>query len=195
MIFFDVETKNSFDVNSPDSGLASMEVSFVGAFDDKAGKYYSFWEKDLPFLEELLNSGEMVVGYNSWAFDYGVLSKYFEFNIYSLPSLDLMVAMKNIVGFRPKLDDLARANFGKGKLGSGYDALLYWQKGDLDKLEKYCLEDVRLTYEVWKKGKEEGKLNYYTRSGFFNETEVNWDLGIMNKQENSESSDSQASFL
>jgi len=98
-----------------------------------------------------------------------------------LPTIDLMVAMKKTVGFRPKLDDLAKANFNTGKIGKGVDAIEYWQNGELEKLEKYCLEDVRLTYEVWKVGAKTGKVKYYDRSGFIKETLIDWNEGFQQK--------------
>ena len=94
-----------------------------------------------------------------------------------------MIVMKKVIGFRPKLDDLARANDLGGKIGKGADAVEYWQKGELDKLEKYCLEDVRLTYEVWRVGEEEGKLKYYDQSGFLQETPVSWQDGYQQKMD------------
>ena len=48
----------------------------------------------------------------------------------------------------------------------------------MDKLEKYCIEDVRLTYEVWKIGDEQGKVKYYDKTGFMKETLVNWQEGF-----------------
>lgn len=181
MIFVDVETQNFFSGADGVHGPGDLKISFVGAYDSLADKMLSFWEKDLSKLEKLLRDAELVVGYNSWDFDYGVLAGYFEKDPHELPSLDLMVAMKNIVGFRPKLDSLAWANLGKGKIGKGFEAVEYWERGELDKLEKYCLEDVRLTYEVWKVGQEQGRLKYYDQRGFIKETPVSWEKGKLQK--------------
>lgn len=161
---------------------SDLKVSFVGAYDNVKDKYYSFWEGDVGKLEEMMVAeSEGVVGYNSWGFDYGVLEPYFKVDPRSFPSYDLMIAMKTAVGFRPKLDSLARANLGSGKIGTGLDAGRYWKEGKLEELEKYCLEDVRLTYEVWKIGEETGKIKYYSSQGFIRETEINWKDGFMQK--------------
>jgi len=183
MIFFDIETKNFFGDGGSDgpSRLTDLEVSFVGAYDSETGRSMSFWEDDLKDLESVLKNADRVVGYNSWQFDYGVLASYFSVDPHGFPSLDLMLAMKRTVGFRPKLDDLARANVGSGKIGRGSDAGLYWKRGELDKLEKYCLEDVRLTYEVWKRGEETGQLKYYNKRGFLGTTSIDWRSGFVQK--------------
>ena len=183
MVFLDVETQNFFSAVNEDGvlNLSDIKVSFVGAYDDKGNEFFSFWEKDIPRLEELVKNADGVVGYNIWSFDYGVLSSYFSLDPWTLPTIDLMVAMKKTVGFRPKLDDLAKANFNTGKIGKGVDAIEYWQNGELEKLEKYCLEDVRLTYEVWKVGAKTGKVKYYDKSGFIKETPIDWNEGLQQK--------------
>ncbi len=183
MIVVDVETQNFFTSVNDDGVLdfSGLKISFAGAYDSVADKSLSYWEKDLPALEDLMKNGDTVIGYNIWSFDYGVLSRYFKIDPWTLPTIDLMIAMKKAIGFRPKLDNLAKANFGEGKIGKGSDAIVYWENGELDKLEKYCLEDVRLTYEVWKLGQETGKLKYYDRNGFIKETSVNWKDGFQQK--------------
>jgi DEAD/DEAH box helicase domain-containing protein len=151
----------------------------VGAYDDESDKIYSFWEKDLDKLGKMMEQSDRVVGYNIWQFDYLVLNPYFEIDLRDLPTLDLMVAMKDSVGFRPKLDDLARANLGKTKIAKGTDAVDYWKNEELDKLEEYCLEDVRLTYDVWKVGEDSGRLKYFDKSGFLKETDIDWTNGFL----------------
>jgi DEAD/DEAH box helicase domain-containing protein len=178
VIFVDVETQDLiFDrVNDGKS-----RISFAGAYDSDHDTYYSFWEKDLGALEDLLLSADRVVGFNIWGFDYAVLAPYMKRDLRVLPTIDLMLAMKKAVGFWPSLDSLARANIGGGKIGKGSDAPGYWKNGELDELETYCLEDVRLTYEVWKVGEEARRLKYFDRSGFIQETNVNWQDGFMQK--------------
>ena len=185
MIFLDVETKNSWvDAGGEGSHDASgLEISFVGVYDNEKDEFMSFWEEDMAKLEEIVVSADRVVGYNIWGFDYGAMSSYMEVDLWTLPSLDLMEAMRRIVGFRPKLDSLSRANDLGGKIGRGSDAVRYWRNGELDKLEEYCLEDVRLTYEVWRVGEEERTLKYYDKSGFLRETPVSWQEGCLQKMD------------
>lgn len=185
MVVIDIETKNFFGSVTEDGvvSLSDLKISFAGAYDTEKDHFLSYWEDDLGKLEELMKTADMVVGFNSWAFDYGVLSSYFTSDPWSFPSIDLMVAMKKTVGFRPKLDDLAKANFGAGKIGKGSDAAEYWEKGELDKLEKYCLEDVRLTYEVWKLGEVSGKIKYFDKNGFTKETAIDWKNGFLQKKD------------
>jgi DEAD/DEAH box helicase domain-containing protein len=187
LIVIDVETQNFFSAVNDEGvlNLPDLKISFAGAYESTKGEYLSFWEKDLSKLEELLRCADLVVGYNVWGFDYGVLSSYFSVDLWTFPTIDLMVAMKKVIGFRPKLDNLAKANFSAGKIGKGADAIEYWQNGELEKLEKYCLEDVRLTYEVWKLGAETGRVKYFDQSGFLKETAVDWKNGFQQKVDES----------
>lgn len=179
MLFIDVETKHLYYEGAESRDTSQLEISFVGAYDDTSDKTFSFWEKDLPNLAELMKSADRIVGYNIWQFDYLVLNPYFNFDPRDYPTLDLMHAMKESVGFRPKLDDLARANLGKKKIGKGTDAVDYWKNQELEKLEEYCLEDVKLTYDIWKLGDRERKLKYFDKSGFLKETEIDWSKGFL----------------
>ena len=39
--------------------------------------------------------------------------------------------------------------FNKGKIGHGLDAIIWWRNGEIDKIRKYCLEDVKITKDVY----------------------------------------------
>lgn len=181
MLFIDVETKHLYYEGIESSKTGGLEISFVGGYDSNKDKYYSFWEKDIPRLEKIMKDADRVVGYNIWHFDYAALQPLMDIDLWKIPTLDLMVAMKLAIGFRPKLDDLARANLGKSKIATGVDAVDFWKKGELKKLEEYCLEDVRLTYEIWKLGEENKKIKYYDKDGFLKETKIDWSKGFVQK--------------
>ncbi|MCL5775066.1 MAG: hypothetical protein M1333_02545, partial [Patescibacteria group bacterium] len=61
---------------------------------------------------------------------------------------------------RIKLDDVAQATLGKGKSGSGREALLYFKNGRMDLLKKYCLDDVKITKQVYDYAMKNQKLLY-----------------------------------
>ena len=106
-----------------------------------------------------------------------ILANYIGDEVLALPQIDLMVAVSKQIGFRPKLDDLTKATLGHGKIGKGYDAVKYWASGDLDKLKEYCLEDVRLTKQLYEYGNQNGIVKYFDRNGFLKDTAVDWTLG------------------
>jgi DEAD/DEAH box helicase domain-containing protein len=69
------------------------------------------------------------------------------------------------IGFRVKLDDVAHATLGVGKSGTGLLAVEYWRKGEIDKLREYCLQDVRVTRDVYEQALQHGNVSYFDRMG------------------------------
>lgn len=173
MVFLDIETKTWSDFMQ----ITDAEISYMGVIDDE-GKELDFWEKDLPKLKPILEKTDWIVGYNSIGFDMPIIGKYLGKAINDLPQLDLMVALNKTLGFRPKLDVVATTTLGRGKIGHGSDAPVYWAKGDLDSLRKYCMEDVRLTKELYEFGLKNGYVKYIDKQGFVREVKINWDLGM-----------------
>jgi DEAD/DEAH box helicase domain-containing protein len=69
------------------------------------------------------------------------------------------------LGFRVKLDDVAQATLGVGKSGHGLMAVEYWKKGEIEKLKEYCLQDVRVTRDVYDFAMQNGHVRIHNRMG------------------------------
>lgn len=176
VLFLDIETQNSW-VDGEPFKVEDLRISFVGVIDDETGEELDFWEEDMDKLKKLLLSGKKVVHYNGFSFDMPVIANYTGPEVYDVPQIDLMVAAYKKIGFRPKLDDLATATLGYGKIGKGSDAVTYWATGQLDKLKKYCMQDVRVTMDVYRYGIEHGIIRYFDRNGFIKDSLIDWSLG------------------
>lgn len=163
-VVFDIETSNSFaDVGKYDPTL--LKVSLVGAYSYADDTYHSFMEADLPKLWRLLESADRIIGYNIVGFDIPVLNQYYPGDLSKLPQLDLMAEIEKTIGFRVKLDDVAHASLGTGKSGNGLMAIEYFRRGEIDKLREYCLQDVKVTKDVYEYGREHGLVKYKDRMG------------------------------
>ena len=68
--------------------------------------------------------------------------------------------VEKIIGHRVKLDNLAQMTLGAGKSGDGLQALKFWKLGQIEELKKYCLDDVRITKELYDYVLKYGKLAY-----------------------------------
>lgn len=173
IVVFDVETKNTFsEIDSYDA--SKLEVSFVGVYRSDTNEYLSFWEDNLNEMWPIFESADEVVGYNSKGFDYPALARYYPGDLFKLPTLDLLEVVNDSLGRRIKLDSIAVATLGKGKIGNGLDAVRYWRNRELDKLEKYCIEDVRVTWDVYNFAKKNNKLFYLDPVGEKREFKVKW---------------------
>jgi DEAD/DEAH box helicase domain-containing protein len=162
-VFFDVETKNTFDEVG---GFfpAKLNPSFIGVcvrdgFEGK-GKMMEIWEQDFGKLWEIFESADLIIGFNSINFDMEVLRPLYPGNVDDLPHLDLMVRFKEATGHRISLDAIASETLGKTKIGHGLDAIKYFKEGRFSDLAKYCLMDVEITRDIYDWGRTKGKVKF-----------------------------------
>ncbi len=158
-LILDVETKKTFDEVGgyfPEK----LGVSFVGAClrenGNKKGELLSFFENDLNKLFPLIERADVVIGFNIDGFDMPTLSAYYQADIRKIPTLDLMARIKDSVGHRISLNAVAQETLGSGKIGDGLDAIRYYHNGNLEALKKYCLEDVKITRDIYDYGLKNG---------------------------------------
>ena len=174
-VVLDIETQNTYqEVGSRDTKL--LKVSLVGVYFYATDKYESYLESELPKLWPLLDRASRTIGYNIDGFDWPVLNNYYPGDIAKLPTLDLMDVIYKRLGYRPKLDDVAQATLGIGKSGNGLQAVEYFRTGDIEKLKQYCLQDVKVTKDVYDFGIKEGKVFVADKVGKKNEVLV--DFGV-----------------
>jgi DEAD/DEAH box helicase domain-containing protein len=148
-IVLDLETQKSFEEVGGRGKNHLLKISVCGIYDYSTNKYSVFREHEIPKLENILQTADLVIGYNIKDFDFEVLKPYLNFNIETLPYLDLLEEIGKKLGHRIKLQDVAEATLGSGKSGSGKEALLLYKQGRFSDLEKYCLDDVKITKQLY----------------------------------------------
>lgn len=158
-ITFDIESisdsvvRGHIDVNE-------QELTVVGIHDSETGEYSSYFKEDLPKLWPILERADMLIGFNSDSFDIPLLNRYYPGDLSHVRSLDLMVEVQEVLGRRIRLQALAEATIGKGKTGDGIKAQDWWREGKKDKVAEYCIEDVRITRELYDYALANGILKY-----------------------------------
>ncbi|MEI6396919.1 MAG: ribonuclease H-like domain-containing protein [Candidatus Taylorbacteria bacterium] len=158
-ITLDLETKNMFsDVGSNDP--TALDVSVVCIHDSLDDTYKSFTEANMKDLWPILEQSDMLITWNGDHFDIPLLNKYYAGDLSKIKSLDLMKEVVNVLGRRLKLDTVAQATLGKAKSGNGLEAIEWWLSGEIDKIIKYCIDDVRLTKEVYDYAIANSSLKY-----------------------------------
>jgi len=156
-VIFDCETKNTFqEVGS--NKVEDLDLSLLVIYDYETGRYETFLEEDLPRLWRILEKTDLLIGYNSNHFDIPLLNKYYPGDLTHIPSLDLLVEIKRAYGRSLRLDAVASGTLGIGKSGNGLDAIVWWKNGEIDKIAKYCKQDVRVTKEVYEYALKHGAL-------------------------------------
>ncbi len=159
IIVFDIETKNIFqEVGSNDP--AALDLSVVGVYDSENNSYRAYLEEELPQLWPILERADVLVGYNSDYFDIPLLNKYYPGDLATIKSIDLLAEIKKSLGRRLKLDQIAEGTLGLNKSGHGLQALTWWKNGEIERVKKYCLYDVKLTKELYEYALAHQKLCY-----------------------------------
>jgi DEAD/DEAH box helicase domain-containing protein len=155
----DIETQNVFsDVNSNDP--TDLDISVVGVHDSLTDECRAYTIDNLTELWPVIERADSIITWNGEHFDIPLLNKYYPGNIANIKQIDLMKEVQNIIGRRLKLDTVAEATLGRKKIGNGLDAIEWWKNGEIEKIIKYCLEDVRLTRSLYDFAEKNGHLKY-----------------------------------
>jgi len=158
-IVLDIETQNTFaDIGSNDPSALSLSLLVIYDYTDDTYRWYT--EKNLGELWHTLEHTDLIIGYNSDHFDIPLLNKYYPGDLTAIPSLDLLVHVRNALGRRIRLDAVAEGTLGKNKIGHGLEAIKWWKEGRIDDIRTYCEEDVRITKEVYEYALAHGTLKY-----------------------------------
>lgn len=148
-IVLDIETKYTFGEVGGASNLDKLGISVVGVYSYKKDEYYCFGEDEFEDLSKLLSEPAVLVGFRSNKFDLPILNIEFDLNLFDYPRVDLSDEVELKLGRLVSLDSLAQTNLGIGKTGKGIMApKMYWD-GEIEKLKNYCLQDVKITKELY----------------------------------------------
>lgn len=156
-LVIDFETQKTFR-EAPDP--KDLLISVAGVYDYATDEYSIYEEHQLQEMIALFEHASIIIGFNHIHFDMPVLQPYYPGDVMQFKLFDILVDVKDILGRRLRLDDLVQATLGEGKSGHGLQAITFFREGRMDELKKYCLDDVRLTKELFDYGVQNGKIYY-----------------------------------
>lgn len=147
-IFFDIETlRLSHEVEGGWSNIARFGLAVAVTWD--AGNCFRRWfEPDVKALIYELGRFARIVSFNGDRFDFEVLRGYHPVGNLVPKSFDLLADLHRRLGFRIKLDDLARETLGHQKSGNGLEIVQWWREGRKEEVCKYCENDVQLLVDL-----------------------------------------------
>lgn len=136
-----------------------MGVSVTCVYDYHEDRYRVFCEDNKSEFHALLARDPLCVGFNSIPFDNELLSA----SVWPFPvdsqSYDLLREIWAAQGLGPEfnfkthggvgLDAMCKCNFGTRKSGNGAVAPVLWQQGKRGEVIDYCLNDIRLTKQLF----------------------------------------------
>jgi DEAD/DEAH box helicase domain-containing protein len=158
VITFDIETR-SLQPNAAFS-IDNQELTICCIHDSKTGEFSSYVKEELGNLWGILERCDILVGYNSDHFDIPILNRYYSGDLTKIKSVDLLKEVRNVLGRRLKLDNLAEATLGKNKTADGMQAVVWWEEGKVDLVREYCIADVAITRELYDYAKKHKSLKY-----------------------------------
>lgn len=158
-VILDIETRNAFqDVGKADPVL--LDISVVCIYDSETDSYSSYLQEELPKLWPILEKADQIITFNGDHFDIPILNKYYSGDLLKIKQLDLLKEVKKSLGHRVGLGSIAEATLGVGKSGHGLEAIEWWRKGEIDKIIKYCIDDVKVTKGVYEYALQNKKLKF-----------------------------------
>ena len=174
-VFFDLETQNLFDDVGGRDNIEKLKVACGVTWSTQRNDFAVYWEKDVPALLEELKSATRVIGFNLRGFDYRVLQPYAPgVRFASIPTLDLLLDLQQILGFRVSLDSVASASLGANKTADGVQSVQWFRAGEMDKVAEYCKADVDITRRVFEFGRDNGFVHYKSKLGSKLKVNVKW---------------------
>ena len=152
---FDVETQKLVQEVGGWDHVDKLGISVACAYDSKTDEFLSFRENELKALIELCEE-RLVVGYNIRGFDLPVMVPY-GLDIKKVDAFDIMYDLEALTRQRfLKLEYVARGTLGTGKSADGLMAVEWWKQGQIQKIIDYCLQDVKVTRDVFQFGRQNG---------------------------------------
>ncbi len=148
-VVLDIETKYTF---RQFADPQKLEVSIAVLYDYADNEYHVYRENELQSLFPRLEKASYVIGYNSLGFDLPVLQAYYHGNTTALSSFDMLENIRQTTGRRFSLNDVAQSTLGVKKSGHGLQAPEWYKTGEFDKIIKYCIDDVKITKQVFEYG-------------------------------------------
>lgn len=158
-VVFDLETQNTFhDVGSNDP--RDLSISVGSAYDSETKKYTTVTVDEIHLLWPIIEQADVLVGFNSNHFDIPLLNKYYPGDLSTIKSIDILTSIRDSLGRRIRLDNIAQATVGAKKTANGLMAIRWWREGDIASIKKYCEQDVKVTKDVFEYAREHKKVYY-----------------------------------
>ena len=163
IVYFDLETQKSAEEVGGWDKIRDMRMSLGVTYSTVRGGYRVYAEREVNELLKELQRADLVVGFNHLRFDYEVLHGYTVMDLSQLPTLDMLVVLKEKLGHRLGLDSIAEATFGLNKTSEGLQALEWFKQGKMAEIAEYCCFDVKITKLVYEYGQQHKQLHYHNR--------------------------------
>ena len=171
----DVETRYSAQEVGGWHRADRMGISVAVLYDSGTDSFATFTQDAVPELAARCAELDLIVGFNILRFDYAVLGPHAPGVTWrQFPTLDMLAHIHERLSYRISLDNIAQATLQVGKSADGLQALVWWKEGAVDKIEEYCRQDVAVTRDVYRYGRENGYVLFTNKAKQIVRVPVKW---------------------
>lgn len=173
VVYFDLETRKLAQDLSPhrETGWDLLRegkggISALAIYDSEED--WTFLYDDHSILDAALHleSADVVVGFRSQAFDVPVIEGVLGRNLRLREHIDIYESVQQALGGRMlrgrageyTLDAISKRTLGRGKIEHGEHAPALARQGKWARLFRYCMDDVRLTRDLFAYIRDEGGI-------------------------------------
>lgn len=148
---------------------ANMGISVIGCYDYAEDRTRVFCGDNRQAFANLCKERDLLIGFNSIRFDNAVIGVTPDWG--TIPEekcYDLLREIWAAAGLGPEfdktthanygLDAMCEANFNTRKTGHGALAPVLWQRGQIGEVIDYCLNDIKLTRQLFEQVITTGEL-------------------------------------
>lgn len=147
-LVFDIETSDVFNNEKRNPEDLTLAVVAVYSYTDDA--YTAYTQETLSDLWEVMRNIDTLIGFNNNHFDTPLLNKYAPMDLTKeYDSIDLLESVRQSLGRRIRLDWIAEGTLGINKSGDGLQAVEWWKQGKVEEVKQYCIDDVRITKDIF----------------------------------------------
>ncbi|MDE0243518.1 MAG: ribonuclease H-like domain-containing protein [Candidatus Kaiserbacteria bacterium] len=158
-LVFDIETADVFSGDKKNPEDLTLAVVAVYSYPDDI--YEAYTQETLPDLWNLMRSVDTLIGFNNNHFDTPLLNKYAPMDLTKeYRSIDILESVRQSLGRRIRLDWIAEGTLGEKKSGDGLQSVTWWNNGEVEKVKQYCIDDVKITKQIFDYAKKHGALKY-----------------------------------
>ncbi len=169
----DLETQNLVQDVGGWGHIDKLKISVGCAYDSKTDQFLTYRENEIPALNALMRE-RLVIGYNVRGFDLIVLQAY-GLDLKDLDVFDIMYDLQALTRQKyMKLDTVAQGTLDVGKSADGLLAVEWWKQGKVDKIIEYCLQDVKVTRDIFEYGRKNGFVKIKRADESKVEIKVQW---------------------
>ena len=172
-LVIDIETQKLVQEVGGWDHIDKLGISVACAYDSKTDQFLSFQENEIKKLIDLCES-RLVVGYNIRGFDLPVMAAY-GLDPKRLDVFDIMYDLEALTRQRfLKLEYVARGTLNAGKSADGLQAVEWWKAGQIQKIIDYCMQDIKVTRDVFQFGRQNGFVKIQRSDENVSQVGVQW---------------------